>query len=310
MSLVSIVVPTRNGISTLPALAEAIARQDDRSPRELVVVDSGSSDGTLELARQVADTVITVVAEEFDHGETRNRGIAASRGEVVILIVQDARPIGPDWLSRLLAPLRDDPRVAGAFARQVPRGDAPAVVRQQLAGWVASGGTSRVVSIDPAAFAGISPPERLTMCAFDNVCAAVRRAVWQQIPFRRSPIAEDLEWGRDVLLAGHRIAFAADAVVEHSHDRSAWYELRRTWVLHQQLYRLFGFRAIPTVGALAQSIAGTLADHHRASAANGDLAGSRAWRHAMRLGVAWPVGQFAGGWTAARGRDGWRPGGV
>ncbi len=119
------------------------------------------------------------------------------------------------------------------------------------------------MTLDPETFARLAPAERLMRCAFDNVCSAVRRRVWEASPFQATPIAEDLEWSRNVLLAGHAIAYAPDAVVEHSHDRGARYELARTWVLHQQLQRLFGLRSMPTVGALARSVVSTARAHRQ-----------------------------------------------
>jgi rhamnosyltransferase len=306
---VSIVVPTRNGIASLPALISAIRAQHDPAPRELIVVDSGSTDGTAELAAQAADRLIAVAPSSFNHGTTRNLGVAAAAGPYVVLTVQDARPLSDDWLGRLLAPLRADDRIAGVFARQVPRPDASAVAVGQLAQWAAARTSPRVAAIDPETFAILSPEERLDRCAFDHVCAAIRRTAWERVPYRATPIAEDLEWSRNVLLAGHRIAYAPDAVVEHSHDRSARYELARTWALHQQLQRLFGLRAVPSALTLAGSIATTLAGHHRVTR-TAARPGSAEWRRAMALAVAWPLGQFLGGWTAARGRMHWRLRGV
>jgi len=310
MPEVSIVVPTRNGVATLPALIEAIASQADESARELIVVDSGSTDGTLDLVRAAADVVIEIAPRLFNHGTTRNLGVQRAAGRFVVLTVQDARPLNADWLTHLLAPLRHDDRVAGVFARQVPRPGASAVARDQLSKWVASQTTPRVMTLDPETFARLPPTERLTRCAFDNVCAAVRRSVWETSPFQKTPIAEDLEWSRNVLLSGHSIAYAPDAVVEHSHERSPRYELARTWVLHQQLQRLFGLRSVPTVGALAYSVVSTVRAHRQLVGAVGVPTGSADWRRALGLGVVWPLGQFLGGWTAARGRQHWRPWGV
>jgi rhamnosyltransferase len=227
-----------------------------------------------------------------------------------VLTVQDARPTHGEWLRHLLAPLRGDRSVAGAFARQVSRPDASAVVRAQLAGWVASGTASRSVTVTSGELEQLSPPAQLDRCAFDHVCAAVRREVWDTLPYEPTPIAEDLTWARAALLAGHTLAFVADAVVEHSHERSAGYEFARTWALHQQLLRLFGLRTVPSIGALARSIAVTLRNHHQLATSHGARLGSRDWRHAMALAVAWPAGQFVGGWTQATGRTRWRPRGV
>jgi hypothetical protein len=69
---------------------------------------------------------------------------------------------------------------------------------------------------------------RLVRCAFDNVCSCIRRTAWTEHPFRAAPIAEDLQWAHDVLLAGYSLAFVPDAVVLHSHDRSPIYEFKRT----------------------------------------------------------------------------------
>ena len=155
-------VPTRNGAATLPALFEAIASQADAASREVIVVDSGSTDGTLDQVRAAAHLVIEISPAEFNHGTTRNLGIRRATGRFVVLIVQDARPLTRDWLAHLLAPLRDDARVAGVFARQVPRPDASAVTREQLGKWVASQVTARVTSLDPETFAQLPAIERLT----------------------------------------------------------------------------------------------------------------------------------------------------
>ena len=307
---VSIVVPTRDGIRSLPRLVSAIEAQRDPAPRELVVVDSGSRDGTREFARRVADVVVPVAPRSFNHGATRNLGIAHAAGRFIVLTVQDARPVGEDWLTRLLAPLRERPEVAGVFARQVPAPGASALSRHNLARWAASRQTPRLTRLDETMLGQLTPAERLDRCAFDHVCAALRREVWRRHPLPAAPIAEDLAWSRHVLLSGHAIAFAPDAVVEHSHDRGALYELKRTWALHQQLFQLFGLRAIPTPAALGHAIAATLAAHHRLARQEGAGIGSAAWRHAVALGVAWPVGQYLGGWTAAAGHTAWRPRGV
>ncbi len=305
---VSIVVPTFNAMATLPALLDAIAEQDDAAVREVVVIDSGSTDGTCEYVMQRLRDMVLV--KPFNHGTTRNAGIQRSRAPMIVLTVQDARPLTRDWLRLLLDPLRGDGRVAGVFARQVPRVDASPAVRHGLDQWVASQPRPRVVQLSATDFEALPPLRRLERCAFDNVCSAIRREVWARHPFVETSIAEDLEWSRDVLLAGYRIAYQPLAVVEHSHDRPARYELARTWALHQRLHHLFGIRTISSLPALARSMAITVACHRRLLREAGIRTGGRSWRRATALAVAWPLGQFLGGWTAARGRDRWRLGGV
>ena len=307
---VSIVIPTRNGGARLGAVIDAIRAQRIDSRREIVIVDSGTTDGSRTLLSRDADLFLEIDPRTFNHGRTRNLGVARSSGELVVMLVQDALPRGDRWLQSLLAPLQRDPAVAGAFARQVPGPDASPMAERQLAGWIAGSGEPRVMKIrDRAEYEAWTPSQRLQACAFDNVCAAFRRSVWTAHPFAELPIAEDLAWGRDVLLAGHSLAYVPDAVVEHSHNRSAWYELKRTWVLHQQLHQLFGLRTVPTLRHLARAVASTAIAHRQwlRDDATSDLRGRL---HGQALALAWPLGQYLGGLTAVTGRARWRPAGV
>jgi rhamnosyltransferase len=268
-------------------------------------VDSGSTDGTAEWLEQspCVRRVVRIAPNQFNHGTTRNLGIEQARGEFVVLIVQDALPAADDWLARLVAPLRHDPRVAGTFCRQRPRPDARAITVSYLDEWAGASAEPRHVWFDDAAaLAALPPAAQLQACTFDNVCSCLRRSVWQQIRFRATVIAEDLEWAQRALQAGYSLAYVADAAVVHSHDRSAGYELARTYLLHHRLFELFGLRTIPRSRDLARAIASSATRHLRCER-RARLAGTGAagrWR-ALGLAVAWPLGQYLGGLSAAKG---------
>jgi glycosyltransferase involved in cell wall biosynthesis len=302
--LVSIVIPTRNGGETLPSLFGAVAHQRVSFRYEIVAVDSGSTDGSLDLIRRRADRLIEIAADRFDHGLTRNLGVEQARGELVVQLVQDAVPADDRWLAELTAPLLAHTNVAGVFARQRPRFDASPITRYYHERWVAAADADRVVAVaDSGEFDALQPMDRFLKCAFDNVCSCIRRSVWERHPFRSTPIAEDLEWAREVLLAGHRLVYAPKAVVVHSHDRPARYEFARTYLLHRRLYELFELRTIPTIPRLARAVATSIALHMRCQrAARGARAIVDAPR-AIALALAWPLGQYCGGLSAARG---WR----
>ncbi len=301
---VSVALVTRDGITTLPAVLQALAEQAVDADVEIVGVDSGSTDGTRELLDERAHRVIGISPRHFDHGGTRNLAVGQCTGDVAVLLVQDAVPAGPRWLAELVRPLDEDPTVGAAFARQLPRPQADRLERWSLARWVAAGASPRVSRITGRdAFDRLSPLERLDAAVLDNVCAVVRRSVWERHPFRSAPIAEDLEWGREILLAGHGIAFAPAAAVVHSHRRDVRYELARTRMVHHRLQVLFGLRLVPDAGRLARAVVATLGDHLRVvtdggrrPAPPGELA------RAVALAVAWPLGQYLGGRDAARGR--------
>jgi len=301
---ISIVLPTRNGMATLPAVFEAIRTQETAFTFEIVAIDSGSTDGTLEFLQRYADRTLTIPPDSFDHGLTRNAAVAEARGEYVVLLVQDAEPVGNVWLTSLVAPLVRDPQLAGTFARQRARPDASAITRRYLEHWVAGGETRRTVSLTRDEFDVMAPLARLDRCAFDHVCAAVRRAVWLRHPYRPTPIGEDVEWAREVLLAGHRLAYVPEAVVLHSHDRGAGYEYARTYLLHHRLHELFEVTTIPTRRALMRAIGASVAAHlrlRRGSAASIDK-GMAGLARALTLGVALPLAQYRASAAARRGR--------
>ncbi len=244
--------------------------------------------------------VFSIPAADFNHGTARNTGIERSTGELVVLTVQDAVPSDERWLDALTRPFDHDGRVAGAFARQVPATNASALARWNLEQWVAARTEPRIVGpFDAASFAALGPRARLDACAFDNVSSCVRRAAWERHPFKRVPIAEDLEWARDVLLDGWTIAYTPEACVEHSHDRSVLYEWRRTCLVHRRLMELFGLSTIPSAAHLVRSIAFTAARHARLC--RRDRTTLRDIRRGLALAVAWPAGQYLGARDARRG---------
>jgi GT2 family glycosyltransferase len=291
-SKISIVIPTRNGGETLPAVVDAVSRQRIDVPVETIAIDSGSTDGTVALLRRHGVKVFDIQADAFDHGLTRNLGLSLATGDLAVLLVQDAVPASDQWLSTLTAPFRTDPQLAGTFARQEPCTSAGPITRHYHAAYLASSPIGRTASLqDDGAFAELAPSARLDCCTFDNVCSCVRRSVWQKHQFRPTAIGEDLAWAKEVLLAGYRLAYVPEAVVVHSHERAVRYEFWRTVTLHRELFRLFELRTIPSATLLLRAISSCLALH-------GALEFNR---RSLGLAVAWPLGQYIGGLSAARG---------
>jgi glycosyltransferase involved in cell wall biosynthesis len=301
--LVSIVIPTCNGGDSLKRLLASIAEQDAQLSRELLAVDSGSTDDTIETLRRYSVHVETVPPGTFNHGQTRNRALSRARGAFAVLIVQDAVPANRDWLRELLRPLVNDARIAGTYARQQPWPEASRLTAHYLAKWAAATTEPRVVGpLRATEFDVMSPADRHFTCAFDNVCSCLRMSVWQAHPFKTTPIAEDLEWAKEVLTSGYRLAYVPSAIVWHSHERTFRYELERTYRVHQRLQSLFGLSTVPDVSSLVRAICSSLPLHVRLAAAEPAHHG-RAMARAAGLAVAWPLGQYLGARSAREGRE-------
>jgi len=251
---VSVVIPTKNAGALFAEVMEKIRGQDSCYPIDITIVDSGSTDETVAIARKYGANVIAIDPGQFNHGLTRNLAIENTSGEIIVLLTQDAVP-GDTQLVRNLARVFDDSCVAGAYGRQVPRPDADLLTRRKLNDWLTGRTKPDISSIsDGSTYGSMEPYERYKLCNFDNVCSAVRRSVWEQIPFCASEFAEDLDWGKRVLEAGWKIAYEPTAFVVHSHRRSAPYEFKRTYLCHRKLYSLFGLEALPSWPDLAFSV--------------------------------------------------------
>lgn len=226
---VSVVIPTKNAGAGFRETLEAIRNQKMQS--EIVVVDSGSSDGTVEMARQFHANVITIAPESFNHGETRNLGIRHATGSFCVMMVQDALPVGIDWLGSLVEPFSDR-RVAGVTVRQTPRGDSDPVGRWQVEYRNQFLGESVLVQeLDNwEHFLHLDFQERLRLASFDNVCSAIRREFWEISPFQAVAFAEDLDWGVRALAARRSLVYNPAVSVIHSHNRPAAYHLRRSYI--------------------------------------------------------------------------------
>jgi rhamnosyltransferase len=298
---VTVAVPVKNGARHLEDLLAALAAQEVPGGMEVLAVDSGSTDGSAQLLENRGARLLRISPEAFDHGVTRNVAAQEARGAVVVFLSQDAVPADRHCVRRLVEALDSDPRLAGAFARQQPRPEADPLTRRDLGAWVASQAVPRRVFVsEPARFEALAPLERYLLAAFDNVASAVRRDLLLLHPFAPTRFGEDLEWAHRMLRLGYGLAYAPEAVVVHSHPRSARSLYRRNYLGHRLLMRLFGLRTIPDRLHLLRACAGGVASDvltlARAKAA------PNAWLAAPVQAVAAAYGQYRGARDEARGR--------
>ncbi len=249
---VSVVIPLWNGGARFVELLRVLGEQELAGGYELVVVDSGSTDGSAEAARAAGARLHTIPQSEFNHGGTRNLGISLSSGELICLLTQDAVPMGTGYLAALVGALQDA-QVDGAYARQFPLEDCDPILKERLRGWSASRDEPLVQSFASgdadaarAAFDALEPMQRYLACAFDNVASAMRRSTWERHPFPERNFGEDVAWARRVLLDGGAIAFEPTAMVEHSHPIAIRREFKRIYRDHKNLCELFELVNVPS----------------------------------------------------------------
>ena len=205
----SISILTKNEESNIGSCLEAVYSQKNVGEFEVILVDSGSTDATVEIARRFPIRIEEIPARNFHHARTRNLAAGLGKGSILVNLSGDAIPASDSWLQNLLAAL-DDPGVGAAYGRQLPR---PGSTIERHATFDTVYGDRRLVK-DPAHRNGLG----YRFYHFSDVNAAIRRSVWKKYPYPENlKMFEDLAMAKQILDGGWKIVYEPDAPVFHSH---------------------------------------------------------------------------------------------
>jgi GT2 family glycosyltransferase len=218
--LISVVIPVKNGARDLEELLPLLLGQSIQARLEIVAIDSGSADDTIEVLGRFGATVLAIEPTDFDHALTRNLGAEQAAGDVLVFLSQRTRPVGERWLAPLIAQLDGDPEVVGVCSRIIARDDADVLTRKdsehELSG---SGERQRKQISDWSSYGRMSAHERRVLLNFHTVSAAIRAEALRRTPFPPvRTIGEDLLWAREVLESGWALVHEPDSVARHSHS--------------------------------------------------------------------------------------------
>jgi len=228
---VSIVIPTLNGGAIFKKCLEKIKQQEYAKNIQLIVIDSGSTDGTDVIARQFGATYRQISKDRFHHAKTRNDALHEVDNEYVVFMVQDAIPCTNRWLSKLEQAIAEN-GVGAVHIRQRPHDDADLFARFETDQHSLYMGDCYRKQTIPSReqFDSLPYAEAIRTIRLDNVCAIYRTDLLKEIPFPEIPFAEDLAWAYQVLVHGSAILYRPDIMVQHSHNRSADYRFKRAVV--------------------------------------------------------------------------------
>ena len=224
----SIVVRCYNEVAHLPKLFEELDRQRFRD-FEVVVVDSGSDDGTLEFLATQGIVLRHIAKENFSFGRSLNIGCDAASGEFLVFISAHCYPEHPDWLENLLAGF-EDPKVAAVYGKQRGIPESHFSERQIFKRWFPETSVKR--QEDPFS---------------NNANCAIRKSLWEEFPYDEALTGlEDVAWAQLVIRNGWWISYRADAGVIHVHNESPSQtrnRYRREAITFQKVFPLEHFNA-------------------------------------------------------------------
>lgn len=219
MSGPAVVIPVLDGATYLRRQLPALRRQT-LAPAEILVIDSSSADDGVAVAREHGARVEVIERRDFNHGGTRNLGVALTRADPVVFLTQDALPADERFLAELARPLREGEADA-AFARQIPYpGARPLEVFARLHNYPGRDELRDRTDLEGG---------NVRAVFFSNVASAVDRAAFAAVGGfpGRVIMNEDMVLCAKLLRDGRRVAYRAEARVFHSHDYTLAEQFRR-----------------------------------------------------------------------------------
>lgn len=233
---VSVVIPTKNAGIDLRQLLSTLKNQRGFKDIEIIIVDSGSTDETLAVARDFAATIIEIAPDEFSHSYARNLGAERATGDYVLFTVQDALPPCDTWLRELYQPIQNDGVIASSCAES-PRRDSDLFYRTlcwQHYTFLGLHNRDRILQKPKRSDYG---SVRANVNVSDIACL-IRRDIFLSYKFR-GDYAEDMDLALRLVQDDYKLALLSSTRVIHSHNRPAYYHLKRGYVDTLLLFSLF-----------------------------------------------------------------------
>jgi glycosyltransferase involved in cell wall biosynthesis len=217
----SIIIRAYNEEKHLRRLLEGIGRQTVKDV-EILLVDSGSTDGTVSIAESFGARVVHIPAAEFTFGRSLNLGIRSATRELIVIASAHVYPVYPDWLESLLRPFEEE-KVALTYGKQ--RGPETATFSEKQIYYQWYPDTSK-------------PRQETAFC--NNANAAIRRRLWEKNPYDETLTGlEDVAWAKWAKEQGYDIAYVAEAEIIHIHNetpRGVFNRYRREAMAFKKIY--------------------------------------------------------------------------
>ncbi|SFV54243.1 O antigen biosynthesis rhamnosyltransferase rfbN [hydrothermal vent metagenome] len=215
---ISVIIPTYNGEEYLPKLLEALKSQTVSF--ELIIIDSSSSDNTLNIAKKYADKIISIPQSEFDHGGTRTKAGKEAKGDILVFLTQDALPYNNKSIENIVK-IFDNSHIGASYGRQLAYNHTnPFGTHLREFNY---GTQSYIRELKDKDKFGIK-----TAFLSDSF-ASYRRTALEEINWIKDGliVGEDSYAGAKLILKGYSLAYLSDAKVYHSHSYTIVQEFKR-----------------------------------------------------------------------------------
>ena len=239
---VSIIIPTKNAGDLLERTLTAIDRQETQYSYEVICVDSGSKDNTIEIIKKHNCKLYEISASEFGHGKTRNFGASKGSGEYIVFITQDAVPASDTWLENFINAMKIDSEIVGGFGIHYPYEDCNLLDKRDLTlHFKGFGDDNTVYYLEDKERYAREEGYRHLLAYFSDNNSCLKRSVWEQYPYDDVDFAEDQIWARKMIEKGYKKVYCPFAPVYHSHNYKLSSYAGRYFDEYRSLYKLHHF---------------------------------------------------------------------
>lgn len=247
--IASVIIPTKNGGHLFEKVIESLYQQElyEDSSFEIVLVDSGSSDGTVEFIKKEQERQHNILLKEispteFGHGKTRNLGASLARGKYLVFITQDALPYDQHWLQNLISVFDLDPEIMGVFGKHIPYEDCDLFEQMSLTKQFNNFGSEvKVYYLEDRARYLQDEGYKHLLCFYSDNCSAMRKSIWETIPYPDVDFAEDQLWAKEIIEKGYKKAYTPFSIVYHSHRYPFKQQFKRYFDEYRGLNKIYDY---------------------------------------------------------------------
>ncbi len=252
---VTIVIPTKNAGKILDDCLKNVFNQKTQYEYEVICVDSGSSDNTLDIIKKYPAKLYQIPASEFGHGKTRNYGASKGTGEYIVFITQDAVPASDEWLENFINAMKLDKDIVGGFGIHYPYPDCNIIDKRDLKlHFEGFGLDNTIFHLDDRERYEKDEVYRRYLSFFSDNNSCLKREIWEKYPYEDVEFAEDQKWARKMIELGYKKVYCPYAPVYHSHNYDVHSYLGRyfdeskgLYVIHQTIGVKHWFYILPAM---------------------------------------------------------------
>lgn len=230
---VSVIIPTYNGGKTFGKLLKTLRNQKGLSNLEIIVVDSGSKDETLDLCQEYNTKLVQIENKDFSHSHARNLGASHATNDILLFMTQDALPSSETWIRKLIDPLLNEKIAAVSAIEQCP--DSADLFYKCLSGLF----SNYLRSANPVCSL-ISVHDGYSLrqnSSLNDTNCAIKRSIFMNFKYQLD-YAEDLNLGINLIKKGYFLKYIRNNPIIHGHNRNSFYYFKRSFVQTQVLIKL------------------------------------------------------------------------